>query len=104
MTVKVTLPGGGKDKYLRFGDVYVKHNDGDGTVNVFRVGARQAYSHACGEWTDVEGDQKRTKRRGFWGDQRRQSFGETSFLRLACRLVGKPFVLGTATVDIFVCR
>lgn len=102
MTVKVTLPGEGKDKYLRFGDVYVKHNDG--RLDVCRVGAKPAYSYACGEWTDVEGDQKRVKRRGFWGDQRRQSFGETSFLRLACRLVGKPFVLGTATVDIFVCR
>ena len=65
MTVKVTLPGGACDKYMRFGDVYVKHHDG--RLEVFRVGAKQAYRYACGEWTDVEGDQKRTKTRSFWG-------------------------------------
>jgi hypothetical protein len=65
MTVEVTLPGGGSDKYLRFGDVYVKHNDG--TLDVFRVGAKEAHSYASGDWTDVEGDRKRIKRRGLWG-------------------------------------
>ncbi|ETW25110.1 hypothetical protein [Mycobacterium gastri] len=65
MTVKVTLPGGGSDEYMRFSDVYVKHNNG--TLEVLRVGASQAHSYARGEWTDVDGDQKRTKRRGFWG-------------------------------------
>ena len=64
MTVEVTLPGGGSDRYMRFGDVYVKHNDG--TLDVFRVGAKQAYSYASGEWTGVAGDRKRIKRRGFW--------------------------------------
>jgi hypothetical protein len=28
MTVTVTLRDGGADKYMRFGDAYVKHNDG----------------------------------------------------------------------------
>lgn len=65
MTVKVTLPDGGSDKYMRFGDVYVKHSDG--TLDVFRGGAKQPHNYACGEWTDVEGDRKRLKRRGFWG-------------------------------------
>jgi hypothetical protein len=39
MPVTVTLPDGGADKYMRFGDVYVKHNDG--TLDVIRGGARQ---------------------------------------------------------------
>lgn len=65
ITVNVTLPGGGSDKYMRFGDVYVKHNDG--ALEVFRCGAKQTYSYASGEWMDVEGDRKRIKRRGFWG-------------------------------------
>jgi hypothetical protein len=65
MTVKVTLRSGGSDKYMRFGDVYVRHNDC--TLDVFRVGAKQAYSYASGEWTDVDGDRKSIKRHGFWG-------------------------------------
>jgi hypothetical protein len=65
MTVTVTLPDGGADKYMRFGDVYVEHNDG--TLDVFRGGAKQAHSYASGEWTGVDGDQKKFKRRGFWG-------------------------------------
>jgi hypothetical protein len=28
MTVTVTLPDGGSDKYMRFGDAYVKNHDG----------------------------------------------------------------------------
>lgn len=64
MTVSVTLPDGGTDKYMRSGDVYVKHNDG--TLDVVRTGAKGAVSYASGEWTDVQGDQKRFKKR-FWG-------------------------------------
>jgi hypothetical protein len=64
MTVKVTLPDGGSDKYMRFGDAYVKHNDG--RLDVIRNGAKQPHSYASGEWTEVEGDQKRFKKR-FWG-------------------------------------
>jgi hypothetical protein len=65
MTVTVTLPDDGTDKYMRFGDVYVEHNDG--ALDVYRGGAKQTHSYASGEWTDVEGDQKRFKRRGCWG-------------------------------------
>ena len=65
MTVTVTLPDGGTDKYMRFGDVYVEHNDG--TLDVLRGGAKRRYGYASDEWTDVDGDQKRSTRRGFWG-------------------------------------
>ena len=64
MTVTVTLPDGGTDKYMRSGDAYVKHTDG--TLDVVRTGAKQALSYASGEWSDVQGDQKRFKRR-LWG-------------------------------------
>jgi hypothetical protein len=64
MTVTVTLPDGGTDKYMRFGDTYIKHHDG--TLDVVRIGARRPFSYASGEWTNVEGDQKSFKRR-FWG-------------------------------------
>ena len=48
---------------MRFGDAYIKHNDG--TLDVFRGGARKPFSYASGEWSDVEGDQKRSTSR-FW--------------------------------------
>jgi len=41
----VTLQDGDTDKYLRFGDTYIKHNDG--TLD------------------DVQGDEKSLKRSGF---------------------------------------
>jgi hypothetical protein len=63
MTVKVTLTGGGTDQYMRFGDAYVKNHDG--SLDVVRTGAKEAHSYASGEWTDVEGDQKRFTKR-FW--------------------------------------
>jgi hypothetical protein len=47
---------------MRFGDAYVRHNDG--TLDVIRGGAKRPYT--SGEWTDVEGDQKKFNRRGFW--------------------------------------
>lgn len=65
MTVKVTLPDGRSDSYMRLGGVYVKHKDG--TLEVFRSGEKDAHSYACGAWTDVEGDPKKIKKRGFWG-------------------------------------
>lgn len=65
MTVIVTLPGGGTDKYMRFHDAYVKHNDG--TLDVVRSGAKRPYSYAPGVWTDVEGDEKNWKTRRFGG-------------------------------------
>ena len=63
MTVSVTRNDGGTDEYMRFGDAYIKHNDG--TLDVFRGGARQPFSYASDEWSDVDGDQKRSKGR-FW--------------------------------------
>lgn len=60
----VTLPGGGVDEYMRSGDAYVKHDDG--TLDVIRSGSRQPHSYAAGEWTDVEGDEKRWKKLRFW--------------------------------------
>jgi hypothetical protein len=65
MTVTVTLRAGGADKYMRFGDAYVKHNDG--TLDVIRSGAREPHSYASGAWTDVEGDEKSWKKGRFWG-------------------------------------
>jgi hypothetical protein len=42
---------------MRFGDAYVRHNDG--TLDVIRGGAKRPYSYTSGEWTDVDGDQKK---------------------------------------------
>lgn len=64
MTVIVTLPDGGADKYMRFGDAYVNHDDG--TLDIIRTGAKQAYHYAPGTWTDVDGDQKTRKTGRFW--------------------------------------
>ena len=64
MTVKVTLRSGDHDNYMRFGDAYIRHHDG--TLDVVRTGAKRPFSYASGEWTDVEGDQKRFTKR-FWG-------------------------------------
>ncbi|MDT5208382.1 MAG: hypothetical protein QOF67_797 [Mycobacterium sp.] len=65
MTVKVTLRDGATDEYMRFGDAYVKHNDG--TLDVIRTGAKRPYSYATGVWADVHGDQKHGKKDRFWG-------------------------------------
>jgi hypothetical protein len=65
VTVTVTLPSGGTDKYMRFGDAYVKRNDG--TLDVVRSGAKLHHSYAAGQWADVEGDEKHWKRGRFWG-------------------------------------
>jgi hypothetical protein len=65
MTVTVTLQDGATDKYMRFGDEYVKHNDG--TLDVIRDGAKRPYHYAPGAWTDVKGNEKRLKRSHFWG-------------------------------------
>ncbi|TFV61481.1 hypothetical protein E4P42_00860 [Mycobacterium sp. PS03-16] len=62
MTVTVTLPSGDTDRYMRFGDAYVKRHDG--TLDVMRTGA-EPFTYAAGEWTDVNGDQRRARRR-FW--------------------------------------
>lgn len=65
MTVTVTLRGGGTVKYMRFGDTYVKQKDG--TLDLFRGGAKRSQSYASGQWTEVEGDQKSWKKGLFWG-------------------------------------
>ena len=65
MPVTVTLPDGGTDKYMRSSDAYVKHNDG--RLDVIRSGAKDHRSYSSGEWTDVVGDEKRSKKGHFWG-------------------------------------
>jgi hypothetical protein len=69
MTVAVTLTGGGTDKYMRFGDAYVKHHNG--TLDVIRTGAKPV-SYPSGSWIDVVGDEKRFKTRGFSDLHRRE--------------------------------
>jgi uncharacterized protein YaiE (UPF0345 family) len=64
MTVTVTLRTGETDDYMRFGDSYVKRNDG--TLDVVRNGAKEWHSYASGDWVDVEGDERKRKSRGFW--------------------------------------
>jgi hypothetical protein len=63
MTVTVILAGGDTDKYMRFGDTYVKQIDG--TLDVCRTGAK-TLTYSPGEWANVEGDQRRSGRRGFF--------------------------------------
>lgn len=63
MTVTVTLPDGGADRYMRFGDAYVKHDNG--ALDVVRSGARESYHYASEAWIVVEGDQKSWKK-GFF--------------------------------------
>jgi hypothetical protein len=65
MTVIVTLCDGETDKYMRYGDTYVKHHDG--TLDVLRKGAKRPHSYAPGVWTNVEGDQQHWKKSRFWG-------------------------------------
>jgi len=65
MTVTVMLAAGGTVKYTRFGDRYVRRNDG--TLDVFRGGAKRSQNYALGQWIDVEGDEKSWKHGRFWG-------------------------------------
>lgn len=55
MTVTVTLPDGGTDEYMRFGDVYVEHG-----------GAKESVAYRTGEWAQVTGDQPKGIKRRFW--------------------------------------
>jgi hypothetical protein len=64
MTVTVTLSSGKTEEYMRFGDVYVKHDDG--TLDVVRHGAKAWHSYASGDWVNVEGDERKRKSRRFW--------------------------------------
>jgi hypothetical protein len=63
MTVTVTLRDGATDSYLRYGDEYVKHDDG--TLDVVRAGVDRLRSYAPDLWTDVKGDEKRLTRSRF---------------------------------------
>jgi hypothetical protein len=63
VTVRVTLRGGTVDKFMRYGDAYVKHHDG--TLDVVRVGAKERHRYSSGEWTDVQGDEKKSKKAFF---------------------------------------
>jgi hypothetical protein len=65
MTVTVTLIAGGTVEYLRFGDTYVKCEDG--TLDICRGGARRSQSYAQGQWAQVDGDEKSWKNGHFWG-------------------------------------
>jgi hypothetical protein len=64
MTVTVTLAGGGTDKYMRFGDRYIEHNDG--TLDVTRGGVKDPYRYESGEWTHVDGDRRTSKKSVLW--------------------------------------
>jgi hypothetical protein len=61
----VTLRDGDTDKYMQFGDAYVKHDDG--TLDVIRDGAKELHSYAEGAWTNVQGDEKQLQRSRFQG-------------------------------------
>lgn len=73
MTVTVTRQDGATDKYLRFGDAYVKRSDG--TLDIVRTGVKRPYCYASGEWIDVQGDEKKWKRGRFWGGSKRTDCG-----------------------------
>lgn len=64
MTVSVTCSDGTVDEYRRYGDMYLKHQDG--SLDVIRTGAKKPFNYKSGQWTDVEGDQRKHKLRGFW--------------------------------------
>ena len=63
MTVKVTLPDGGLDSYMRFGDTYVEH--GDGSLDVIRTGVKDTLRYTSDEWVGVESDRNTSKTRFF---------------------------------------
>ena len=64
MAVSVTCSDGSVDEYMRYGDMYFKHDDG--SLDVIRIGAKERFNYQSGQWSDVEGDQRRRKVRGFW--------------------------------------
>ena len=60
----MTLPSGGADRYMRFGDAYVKHDNG--ALDVVRTGAKESFHYESEGWSDVAGDEKSWKK-GFFG-------------------------------------
>lgn len=73
MTVTVTLNDGATDKYMRFGDAFIKRDDG--TLVVVRDGSSEPHRYAPGTWTDVRGDEKQSKRSRFRLWPKRRSGG-----------------------------
>jgi len=63
MTVIVMLPDGESDEYSRFGDSFVKHNDG--SLDVVRKGEKKPHRYEAGQWTDVAGTEKLWKKPRF---------------------------------------
>ncbi|WP_135454686.1 hypothetical protein [Mycobacterium sp. DL99] len=63
MTVQVTRNDGVTDEFARFGDRYVKHNDG--SLEVIRAETMPAATYPVGGWTEVAGDEKRKPHRLF---------------------------------------
>lgn len=60
----VTLPGGGTNEYLRYGDSF--HKLADGSLEVIRTGVKEHLRYAAGSWADVEGDERTWKKRLAW--------------------------------------
>jgi hypothetical protein len=65
MTVTVKLPDGGTDQYMRFGDAYFENHDG--SLDVTRTGASTPFNYPADGWTEVHGDERKHKKRRFWG-------------------------------------
>lgn len=61
MTVSVTRPDGAVDNYMRSGDAFIKSSDG--SLDIVRTGSRVPHTYSSGEWSDVEGDEHKSKRR-----------------------------------------
>ncbi|CAJ1582523.1 hypothetical protein [[Mycobacterium] wendilense] len=61
MTVSVTRTDGSVDNYMRSGDAYVKA--ADGSLDIVRTGSKKPFSYGADQWSEVHGDQRRTKRR-----------------------------------------
>lgn len=64
MTVVVTLTNGGTTEYARFGDAYFKNDNG--SLDIVRQGVREPHRYEAGSWSDVDGDERKHKKRRFW--------------------------------------
>ncbi|MFA5707036.1 hypothetical protein [Mycolicibacterium sp.] len=61
MTVSVTRADGAVDNYMRSGDAYVK--SADGSLDIVRTGSKEPHSYAADQWSEVSGDERKSKRR-----------------------------------------
>ena len=90
MTVTVTLPDDGTDKYVRFGDVDVEHNDG--ALDVYRGDAKQ--TQLCLRRVDRRGRRpKEVQEAWLLGLIEPPVARGDVFPGVRCRLAGKSFVL-----------